>query len=414
MKQIVLIRITGDDQPGLTASLMRILASHPVNILDMGQAVIHRSLALGVMVEIPLEDSSAEAVSSPVLIEVREHLQSQGLNVQFDPVSAGAYQEWVEAHGKPKYIVTLLARRGTAQHIGQLAEVTRQHGLNIQDVQRLSGRVSLSAPAHSRSTSCFEFTVRGEVDDKPALHRKFLELASELDVDIAFQEDSIFRRNRRLVCFDMDSTLIEGEVIDELARIAGVGEEVAALTAQAMHGELDFQASLKQRVKLLAGLPEQRMADVIDNLPITEGAERLVRSLQRVGYRTAILSGGFAFFAEHLRKKLGIDYMYANQLEIVDGKVSGNVIGDIVDGERKASLLGELAARERISLEQVIAVGDGANDLPMLSAAGLGIAFRAKPLVQRRAEHSISTLGLDGILYLLGFSDNQSVDEERS
>lgn len=406
MKDIVLIRITGDDQPGLTASLMSILARRQVNVLDMGQAVIHRSLALGVMVEVASGDEGSQ-----VLQEVEQHLHAQNLNVQLDPVSVEAYRDWVAAHGKPKYIVTLLARRSTAQHIARLAEITRQYGLNIQDIQRLSGRVPLEGSNGSQSSSCFEFTVRGAVDDKPALHKKFLELASELDVDIAFQEDSIFRRNRRLVCFDMDSTLIEGEVIDELARVAGVGDQVAEITALAMQGELDFSASLKQRVKLLKGLPEESMAEVIDQLPVTEGAERLVKSLKRVGYRTAILSGGFAFFAEHLRQRLGIDYMYANQLEIIDGKLTGEVLGDIVDGERKATLLSELAKKEHISLEQVIAVGDGANDLPMLSVAGLGIAFRAKPIVQRRAEHSISTLGLDGILYLLGFSDNQSLGD---
>jgi len=403
MKEITLINITGEDKPGLTASLMAILSQHQVTILDMGQAVIHQSLALGLLVEVP-----AHNAENPVLKDLLFHLHEQKLQAQFTPVSAESYESWVALHGKPRFIITLLARRITAEHIARVAQLTQRFDLNIEDIQRLSGRISLREEQED-SKGCFEFTVRGVVDRSVELRSQFLELANELDVDIAFQEDTLFRRNRRLVCFDMDSTLIEGEVIDELARVAGVGEQVASITERAMRGELDFKQSFRERVGLLAGLPAERIADVIDRLPITEGAERLIGNLQRLGYRTAILSGGFTFFGEYLQEKLGIDYVYANKLDIVDGKLSGNVSGDIIDGVRKAELLAELANKERISLEQVIAVGDGANDLPMLSAAGLGIAFRAKPIVQQRAEHSISTLGLDGILYLLGFSDNQDL-----
>lgn len=402
--EVVLVNITGDDQPGLTASLMAILSRHGVNVLDMGQAVIHRSLALGMLIEVP--------VQSPVLKDLLFHLHELGLKAQFTPVSEANYSDWVAAHGKPRYIVTLLARRISAEHIARLGEVTGRNALNIENVQRLSGRVPLNVgPTDAESNrldtskACFEFTVRGVVAEPLQVRAQFLEMANELDVDIAFQEDTIFRRNRRLVCFDMDSTLIEGEVIDELAKMTGVGDRVVAITEQAMRGELDFQQSLRARVALLAGLPEAKLRDVIRHLPITEGAERLIENLKRLGYRTAILSGGFTFFGHYLQQKLGIDHVYANELDIKDGLLTGEVRGDIVDGARKAELLKHLAAQERISLEQVIAVGDGANDLPMLSIAGLGIAFRAKPIVRQTAEHSISTLGLDGILYLLGFSD---------
>jgi phosphoserine phosphatase len=238
-----------------------------------------------------------------------------------------------------------------------------------------------------------------------AFRRELLEVASALEVDLAFQEDTMYRRNRRLVAFDMDSTLIEAEVIDELARLAGVGEQVSAITERAMRGELDFAASFRERVALLKGLPESALQEVAANLRITEGARHLISTLRALGYRTAILSGGFTYFAHWLQRQLGIDYVHANELEIAQGVVTGNVSGVIVDGERKAALLRQLASREGIDLQQVIAVGDGANDLPMLSIAGLGIAFRAKPLVQQSAEQSISTLGLDAILYLLGISD---------
>ena len=237
------------------------------------------------------------------------------------------------------------------------------------------------------------------------MRAEFLRLAGELGVDIAFQKDNAFRRNRRLVCFDMDSTLIEHEVIDELAKAAGVGEQVAEITERAMLGELDFTQSFQARVALLKGLDASVLESIAQSLKLTEGAEHLMRTLKALGYKTAILSGGFTYFGEYLQSKLGIDYVFANSLEIEDGKVTGRVVGRVVDGNRKAELLREIAQKEGVNLEQVIAVGDGANDLPMLSIAGLGIAFRAKPLVKANAKQSISTLGLDGILYLLGVRD---------
>ena len=237
------------------------------------------------------------------------------------------------------------------------------------------------------------------------MRSQFLQAASDLGVDIAFQKDDVYRRTRRLVCFDMDSTLIEAEVIDELAAAAGVGEQVAAITERAMLGEIDFIQSFEQRVALLKGLSADVLQGIAERLPVTEGAERLIRNLRSLGYKTAILSGGFNYFGHYLQEKLGIDYVFANNLEIEDGKVTGRVTGRVVDGERKAELLRELAEKEGIKLEQTIAVGDGANDLPMLSIAGLGIAFRAKPVVRKNAKNAISTLGLDGILYLLGYRD---------
>ena len=401
MKEIVLINITGPDRPGLTSAITSILARSDVAILDIGQAVIHDTLSFGILAE--LRDSEGK---SKVLNDVLTRATELDQQVKFTAISAEDYAHWVSGQGKSRHIVTLLARRVTAEHIARVSTITARHDLNIDHIDRLSGRIPDDLP-DNMGKGCIEFSVRGEPADPDQLRAEFLAIAQELNVDIAFQQDSIFRRNRRLVVFDMDSTLIDAEVIDELAKAAGVGEQVAAITERAMRGELDFQASFRERMALLKGLPESTLEQIAETLRLTEGAETLITQLRRLGYKTAILSGGFTYFAERLQKKLGIDYVYANSLPVKDGLVTGEVTLPIVDGQRKADLLRELAQREGISLEQTIAVGDGANDLPMLSIAGLGVAFHAKPLVKQSAKQSISNMGLDGILYLLGLRDRE-------
>ncbi|MEH6548723.1 MAG: phosphoserine phosphatase SerB [Pseudomonadales bacterium] len=402
MREIILINVSGEDKPGLTSSITAILAQYDVAVLDIGQAVIHDNLSLGLLVEVP-----AASESAPVLKDVLFKVHELGLAVRFTPIKADSYTDWVAGQGKPKHIITLLARKITADHLARVTAIASKYDLNIDRVDRLSGRIPLEESGKS-SKACIEFSVRGSLADPAQVRREFLELAQELGVDIAYQEDNVFRRNRRLVAFDMDSTLIQAEVIDELAKAAGVGEQVAAITESAMRGELDFAESFSQRVALLKGLDESVLSGIADSLQLSEGAEKLVSTVRKLGYKTAILSGGFTYFGKYLQDKLGIDYVYANELEIADGKVTGRVTGQVVDGRRKATLLRELAHSENLSLDQVIAVGDGANDLPMLSIAGLGIAFRAKPIVKESAQHAISTLGLDGILYLLGYSDRET------
>ena len=329
-----------------------------------------------------------------------------GLQINFTPIEEEAYEHWVGLQGKQRYIVTLLGRKLTASTIAHVAQVVSKHELNIDSITRLSGRFSLrSANPHRRA--CVEFTVRGETKDLTALRQDLLEISSRDEVDVAFQADDLYRRNRRLIVFDMDSTLIQVEVIDELAKAAGVGEAVAEITEAAMRGEIDFNESFRRRMALLKGLDESVLKGIAERLPITEGAERLISNLKRLGYQVGILSGGFNYFASHLQQKLGVDFFSANALDIEDGKLTGVVTGEIVDGAKKAELMQEMARDLGISLEQVIAVGDGANDLPMLSLAGLGVAFHAKPLVRENARHAISTLGLDGILYLLGVRDRE-------
>ena len=401
MREIVLINITGLDRPGLTAAITGVLAQGGVNILDIGQAVIHDTLSFGILVEIP-DTEQGSSVLKDILFTAYQ-LDQQ---VRFTTVAEDDYQHWVDGQGKARHIVTLLTRKVTAEQLQHVSSITAKYGLNIDRIDRLSGRMPLDTPS-DQGKGCIEFSVRGEPADPKAMQAEFLSVAQALNVDIAFQQDSLFRRNRRLAVFDMDSTLIEAEVIDELAKAHGVGELVSEITERAMRGELDFRASFKERMALLKGLDVSVLDQIGASLQLTEGAETLFAELKRLGYKTAILSGGFTYFAKQIQARLGIDYVFANELEVVDGQCTGRAIEPIVDAQRKADLLRELAFKEGLSLEQTIAVGDGANDLPMLAIAGLGVAFRAKPLVKQSAKQAISTLGLDGVLYLLGFRDRE-------
>ena len=398
----ILISITGLDRPGITASITAVLAKSDVNILDIGQSVIHDALSLGMLVQIPDETDSGTVKQA-----VQAKVDELKMTVRFVDITHDSYAGWVGQQGKARHIVTLLARRVTAYQISRLSRTVVENGLNIDKITRLSGRVPLDAIG-SDGQACVEFFLRGSVNDLPALRREFLSLANEIDVDIAYQEDNVYRRNRRLVAFDMDSTLIQAEVIDELARRGGVGKQVAEITERAMRGEMDFKESFTQRVALLKGLPESALGEVAATLKFTDGTERLMSTLKRLGYKTAILSGGFIYFGRVLQRRFGVDYVFANELEIEGGFVTGRIGNDIVDGEKKADLLAGIAQNEGFSLEQTIAVGDGANDLPMLSIAGLGIAFRAKPIVKVSAKQSLNTLGLDGILYLMGLSERET------
>lgn len=398
-REIILLQISGEDKPGLTSELTGVLAKYDANILDIGQADIHNTLSLGILFEVQKGKESA-----PILKDLLFSAYELGLTARFKPVPPAEYSKWVSLHGKNRYIITILGKKLAASQISRVSDIVAKQGLNIDSITRLTGRIPLEA-TDDQTRSCVQMSVRGTPNSKAEIQLSFMEASKDLSIDIGFQEDNIYRRNRRLVCFDMDSTLIQTEVIDELAKHNGVGKEVAAITEAAMRGEIDFIDSFKQRVSLLKGLDESVMQGIAENLPITEGAERLIKTLRSFGFKTAILSGGFTYFGNYLKQRLGFDYVYANELEIEDGKLTGKHMGEIVDGNRKAELLKLIAQVEYLHLEQVIAVGDGANDLPMLNLAGLGIAFHAKPKVKQNAKQAISTVGLDGVLYLLGFND---------
>lgn len=402
--ELILIRITGEDRPGLTSSLMEVLAKYEVTILDIGQADIHNTLTLGILIR------SMEEYSGHIMKELLFKATELGVNIRFYPVQREEYENWVNMQGKNRYILTLLGRKLSARQIQAVTSILVEQGLNIDAIRRLTGRIPLDERRDS-IRACIEFSVRGTPKDRTSMQEKLLKLSGELEMDFSFQLDNMYRRMRRLICFDMDSTLIETEVIDELAIRAGVGEQVKAITERAMRGEIDFKESFTERVALLKGLDASVMEDIAVNLPITEGVDRLMYVLKQYGYKIAILSGGFTYFGNYLKNKYDIDYVYANELEVVDGKLTGRYVGEIVDGRRKAELLKLIAQVEHVHIAQTIAVGDGANDLPMLAEAGLGIAFHAKPRVVANAKQSINTIGLDGVLYFLGFKDSY-LDEQ--
>ena len=399
MKQeIILFKISGDDRPGLTSILTGIIAEGGATILDIAQSDIHSTLSLGIL----FRSDNAGVIIKELLFAANK----MGITARFDPVDEDNYNAWVARQGKDRFIVTLLGPDISAPLISKVSGFIATQGLNIDAITRLTGRMPLNGE-NAKTKACVELSVRGTPINKNAIHSEFVKLSRNMGYDISFQEDNLYRRNRRLICFDMDSTLIKTECIDQLAERAGVGDKVKAITERAMKGEIDFSESFARRVALLKGLNASVMQEIAENLPLMDGADRLLTTLKKYGYKVAILSGGFTFFCDNIKRRFNLDYVYANELEIDENNcLTGRYLGDIVDGRRKAELLRVIAQLEGLDLQQVIAVGDGANDLPMLQIAGLGIAYHAKPKVEATAKQAISSNDLDSILYLLGFKDS--------
>lgn len=387
----ILITATGVDRPGITAELAHVLAESDATVLDVEQVVVQGQLSLTFLVSL----DEGEAAARPVLKEILWKARELELHVDFDV--AARISEPVRKH---TWALMLLGDPVDAPLISEVARTAEREGFNIERIERLS----------ARDMTSLELTLSGQPgDSERRLRAGLLELRERFNCDLALQAESLTRRSKRLVVMDMDSTLIQQEVIDELAASLGVTDKVAAITERAMNGELDFDQSLRERVRLLEGTPVAAFEEVLQRIELTPGAEQLVRVLKRLGYRLAVISGGFIEVVEPIRQKLGLDYAFANRLEIQDGRLTGAVSGPIVNRERKAELLETLAQAERIALDQVIAIGDGANDLDMLQRAGLGIAFNAKRVVQQQASYAINSRNLTAILYLLGIRDVEAL-----
>ena len=386
---VLILTFTGRDAPGITARISRALAQANARLSDVEQVVVQGLLTLGFAVE---------AQDEPALLkELLFVAKELGLALDYRK------PEKPRAEAPPRYALTLIGRTLGASELRTVSELLAAHGANIERIVRLS----------EGGLTSVEFAISLPGEDAP-LERALLQAAGQGAFDCALQRETLLRRSKRLIVMDMDSTLIRIEVIDELARSHGVGEEVAAITRRAMQGEMDYDRSLRERVALLKGLHARVLYELAENLPLAEGAETLLRVLRRLGYRTAVISGGFSVAAEALQKRLGIDFAWSNTLEIEGGVLTGRVVGPIVNAQRKADLLEELARRENVPLDQVIAIGDGANDLLMLQKAGHGIAFHAKPKLREAADTSISAMGLDAILYLLGITGRDIASLERA
>jgi phosphoserine phosphatase len=392
----VLITVTGPDRTGVTANLTGILSQQGATLHDIEQVVVQGQLTLCLLVGVP--------ETRDVLKELLFAAKQLGMELDFKPVAATDAAPGARPDGR-RYVITAIGPTLGASHLHALASALASEGANIEKIGRLSEDTLASVEIHALLP-----TDR----DSEALKRTLLAVATAAGFDVSLQRESLFRRSKRLVVLDMDSTLIRIEVIDELARAAGVGDQVARITERAMQGEMDYDESLRQRVGLLAGLDVGVLDRISADLPLTDGAETMVRVLKRLGYKIAVISGGFSRAAEALKRRLELDYAYSNNLEVQGGKLTGRVVGPIVNAQRKAELLETIAQAEGVLLDQVIAVGDGANDALMLERAGLGIAFHAKAKLRERADTSISGAGLDAILYLLGISARELQEVQAS
>ena len=404
MSEIVLINITGKDRKGLDAKFTGILSEYNVNILDISQEVIHDYITFGILAEIPDKNNFSSVYKNMVF-----ESHKMELTIGIKPIALEEYEDWVQELDKERRTITLLGKNITADQIFKVTSIIAESDLNIESLTRLSGRISIKTPQKNKKT-CIKFSVSGKPKDIKKMRSRFVETSKKTGIDISFHIDNIYSKNRKLVVFDMDSTLIQTEVIDELAKLAGTEKEVAQITKSAMQGKIDFKESFIQRLALLKGIKESELPQMIENLPFSEGVSRVTQTLKKLGYKLGIISGGFTFVGKYIKNKFGFDYVYANELEIKNGRVTGKVIGDIIDGNEKARILKMIAEKENISIEQTIAVGDGANDIPMIGIAGLGVAYNAKQVVLEKADNAISSVGLDGLLYLMGMHKREIED----
>lgn len=387
----IVITVNGPDAQGIVSSFTSILSENEVRIVDIEQIVIHNLILLSMLLDLRQSKGGQISLLKDLLLEAKR------LNVDLD-FKVASRDDQLQYDNNFLYAITCLGDKITADVLAGISEAMYSENVNIERIRQLS----------QGELSCVEMIVNTDKSiNVRDMTRKLLSISSEFGVDIAVQKENIFRRSKRLVVMDMDSTLIQVEVIDELAKAVGRGDEVSAITRMAMNGEISFNESLDKRVGLLAGLDEEALDKIYNNIPFTPGAKKFIKILKKIGYKTAVISGGFTFFTDRLKKELGLDYAFANNLEIKDGKITGKVTGRIINGEFKAKILEDIANKEEITLDQVVAIGDGANDLLMLDKAGLGIAFNAHTAVREKADYNISQKNLDSIIYLLGISEKE-------
>jgi phosphoserine phosphatase len=375
-RSTILVNVHGPDHPGISAGLMDVLTATNAEVYDIEQIVVRGRLTLNVLIGV---DGEKATIRDLLLFGWEQRLQ-----IEFEVVDP------IPTPLKPMLVVTVLGERIGPDDFGAVARAIADGDGNIERIFRLSRYPVVS----------YELAVSG--GDIQKMREQLVAAAAQRPIDIAIQPEGLERRAKRMVIMDVDSTLIENEVINLLAEEAGVGDQVSEITAAALRGEIDFEGSLRERVALLEGLGEDALQRVAQRITVTPGARTFIRTLKRMGMKTAIVSAGFTRFANALAADLGIDYSLSNTLDVKNGKLTGRLAGEFVDGPRKASFLEDIAAREGFSSAQVVAVGDGANDLEMLSVAGLGIAFNAKPVVKERADTSVSVPYLDAILFLMG------------
>lgn len=389
----VLITVSGPDHPGITAALMDIVVKSGHQVCDMGQAVTHGLLSLSVYIE--FKDNNQMDLLKELLFETR----NMGLVLNYQLIEEKDSE--VSFNSNEKFILNCISTsKLTPKFLRDVARTLATNKINILRIDNMS----------QRSFKSLEMTTTiPDGIDLQKLKKDLMGLSVSHQVDLAFLKDNVFRRSKRLIVFDMDSTLIQSEVIDEMAKVLGVGEEVSKITKRAMEGEIDFDQSLTLRVSKLKGLTVEKMKFILDNLELTQGAEHFIKRVKSLGYKVAIISGGFSFYADALKEKLGLDYAFSNELEIQNGALTGKVLGTIINAQQKAMLLKLIAQQEKISMEQVVAIGDGANDLQMLSLAGLGIAYHAKEIVKKEANHHMSHGPMTSILYFLGIPENEQL-----
>lgn len=388
---LILVTVTGLDKPGITYNLMKIIAQSQATILDMGQSVTHGLLSLSILLDVEKENHSS--VLKDLLFEAKQlEMQLDFKVMNYSSVNLNDYE-------KDRFVLSCVSRELiTPAFMRDIAEVLSKSSINIMRIDNMNGSDFSAVDILTRAEKPVNFN---------EIKTSLLTISNTHKIDVAFLKDNVFRYNKRLIVFDMDSTLIQAEVIDEMAKVHGVGDKVIKITERAMNGELDFNAALKERVSLLKGMKQEKLKEILDRIELTEGTDEFIKTVKALGFKVAVISGGFTYFTNAMKQKLGLDYAFANELEIENGELTGRVLGNIVNADGKAFLLNFIAQQEQISLDQVVAIGDGANDLPMLGKAGLGIAFHAKEVVRKKASSHMSHGPMTSVLYFLGIASKK-------